>query len=285
MKAIRVKSPVRIDFAGGWTDVPPYSDEKGGRVINASINKYVEGKFTVDARDRIFVRYKSNIPVSSGLGTSAAMNVVWLKMILSELPPEELAEKAFWLEKLLGIAGGRQDQYASAIGGINYMSFHLNQVRVHPMDLSPGFIRKLENSLVLCYTGRSRVSGNLATEVMKNYSRGHQKTLKGLEMIRNAVSDMRTSLQQEDLEGFARCMKQNWEGQKKLADSITNPEIENLFEIAFRHGAIAGKATGAGGGGSLLFFGDKKSLLKAMGSMCHVIPFKFDFKGIQIAKE
>ncbi len=171
MKAIRVKSPVRIDFAGGWTDVPPYSDEKGGRVINASINKYVEGKFTVDARDRIFVRYKSNIPVSSGLGTSAAMNVVWLKMILSELPPEELAEKAFWLEKLLGIAGGRQDQYASQSGALLYViSPESGQ---SPIRWTFPLVLSVNWRIRWCFLyRRSRVSGNLATEVMKNYSRG-----------------------------------------------------------------------------------------------------------------
>ena len=106
MKVILVRAPVRIDFAGGWTDVPPYADEKGGTVVNATINKFVEGKFITDDQDRISVEYRSDIPASSGLGTSATMNVVWLKLINNDLDSANVAEKSYWLEKLLGIAGG-----------------------------------------------------------------------------------------------------------------------------------------------------------------------------------
>ena len=284
MKIIRVKAPVRIDFGGGWTDVPPFSDEKGGAVLNATITKYVEGQFVIDNKDRISVQYKSDIPVSSGLGTSATMNVVWLKLIKNELSPGDVAEKSFWLEKLLGIAGGRQDQYASAFGGINYMTFYLNYTEVHRLNVTDKFIKKLEDSMVLCYTGKSRLSSNIATEVMRNYKRGNKKTLSGLHQIWDAAHQMIRALEDGQLEDFAWLMKSNWEGQKKLAPGVSTPNIEDLFKKAFKAGAIAGKATGAGGGGSLLFIGDKAKITKALSKECQVIPFKFDFKGIQIKK-
>src|SRR5208283_4502723 len=153
MSVTMVRAPVRIDFAGGWTDVPPYSDEEGGTVVNAAINKYVEGKIIIDKEDKIGVEYRSDIPASSGLGTSAAMNIVWLKLINNDLNVADVAEKSFWLEKLLGISGGRQDQYAAAFGGINYMTFHMDKVEVHPIKLTKSFLHQLEEHLVLCYTG------------------------------------------------------------------------------------------------------------------------------------
>lgn len=285
MKIISVRAPVRVDFAGGWSDVPPYADEKGGTVVNAAINQYVEGKFITDAQDKITVEYRSDIPASSGLGTSAAMNVVWLKLINHDLDAAGVAEKSFWLEKLLGIAGGRQDQYAAAFGGINYMTFHLDKVEVHPIKMKKSFILQLEDNLVLCYTGKSRLSSNIITEVMGNFKNGNKKTIEALQQIREAAQKMVSALEKSNLGLFANLVNQNWEAQKILGKGVTNPLIDGIFKRAFKAGAIAGKATGAGGGGSLLFVGDKVRITRALEKDCQIIPFKFDFDGVQIRSE
>lgn len=282
MQTIKVKAPVRIDLAGGWTDVPPYSDEVGGCVVNATIDKYVEGKFIIDDEDRITVHYKTDVPVASGLGTSATMNVVWLKLIKSQLNNYEIAEKSFWLEKLLGIAGGRQDQYASAIGGINYMTFHLDKTEVFPIRVSPSFIKELENHLVLCYTGKSRLSSNIIMTVMKKFKDNEKRTVEGLETIRKSAQQLREAMAAEDFNKVVFYINQNWKGQKMLADEVTTPQIEEIFKIAFNNGAIGGKACGAGGGGTLLFLGDKKRLQKVLSERTKIIPVKFEFQGLQI---
>ncbi|MDH7570513.1 MAG: GHMP kinase, partial [Armatimonadota bacterium] len=146
---IRSKAPVRIDFAGGWTDVSIFAASAGGAVVNATIDKYVHGrmhvldtagpvkkkvsgpsgKFVVetDAQEGIEVAYRSDLPAGSGLGTSATLNVVWLSLIKSRVLNDDdrkmIAELAYDLERILGILGGKQDQYASALGGFNYFTF------------------------------------------------------------------------------------------------------------------------------------------------------------------
>jgi D-glycero-alpha-D-manno-heptose-7-phosphate kinase len=282
MKTIKVKAPVRIDFAGGWTDVPPYCEEVGGTVVNATIDKYVEGKFVIDEQDRITVQYRSDIPISSGLGTSATMNVVWLKLVKSQVENFEIAEKSFWLEKLLGIAGGRQDQYASAIGGINYMTFNMDQIHVSPIAISPSFIQEMEKNMVLCYTGKSRLSSNIIMVVMKNFKEGNPETIAGLTEIRTAAQKMKPALEKGNLKEFAELINLNWDGQKKLSPEVSTTQIESLFRLAYANGAIAGKACGAGGGGSLLFIGDKKKITTVLKDKCQIIPFHFDFTGLQI---
>ncbi|MCX7919405.1 MAG: hypothetical protein N3A72_07320 [bacterium] len=282
MKTIKVKAPVRIDFAGGWTDVPPYCEEVGGTVVNATIDKYVEGTFIIDEQDRISVQYQSDIPISSGLGTSATMNVVWLKLVKSQVENFAIAEKSFWLEKLLGIAGGRQDQYASAIGGINYMMFNMDQTTVFPIQVSPSFIQEMEDNMVLCYTGKARLSSNIITVVMKNFKEGNRETVTGLTQIRTAAQLMKSALEQGNLKKVAELINQNWDGQKKLSPEVSTEQMELLFRLAFAHGAIAGKACGAGGGGSLLFIGDKQKISAALQAHCQIIPFHFDFNGLQI---
>lgn len=282
MKTIKVKAPVRIDFAGGWTDVPPYCEEVGGTVVNATIDKYVEGMFVIDEQDRITVQYRSDIPISSGLGTSATMNVVWLKLVKSQVENFAIAEKSFWLEKLLGIAGGRQDQYASAMGGINYMTFNMDQTNVIPIKVAPSFVQELEEHMVLCYTGKSRLSSNIIMVVMKNFKEGKQDTITGLTEIRTAAQKMKSALEQGKLKEFAELINLNWEGQKKLSPEVSTEQIELLFQLAYANGAIAGKACGAGGGGSLLFIGDRKKIATALQDKCQIIPFHFDFTGLKI---
>lgn len=282
MKTIKVKAPVRIDFAGGWTDVPPYCEEVGGTVVNATIDKYVEGMFVIDEQDRITVQYRSDIPISSGLGTSATMNVVWLKLVKSQVENFAIAEKSFWLEKLLGIAGGRQDQYASAIGGINYMMFNMDQTTVLPINVSPAFVQDMEDNMVICYTGKARLSSNIITVVMKNFKEGNRETVAGLTQIRTAAQKLKTALEQGNLKAIGELINQNWEGQKKLSPEVSTEQIESLFQLAFTNGAIAGKACGAGGGGTLLFIGDKKKITTTLKDKCQIIPFHFDFLGLQI---
>ena len=146
---VQSKAPVRIDLAGGWTDVSIFAASAGGAVVNATINKYVHGRmYVLDTEDPvkrrvsgpsgkyvvesgagegIEVAYRSDLPAGSGLGTSATLNVVWLSLIKSKVQSDEdrrtLAELSYDLERILGILGGKQDQYASAFGGFNFFTF------------------------------------------------------------------------------------------------------------------------------------------------------------------
>lgn len=294
------KAPVRIDFAGGWTDVDIFCKGAGGAVLNATIDKYVTGRLemldgspTADGgwKDGITVSYQSDLPAGSGLGTSAALNVVWLSLVKTQVNDIEdqktIAGLAYELEAILGILGGKQDQYASAIGGFNFMTFG-EKVEVEQLSVPPNVVKELEDRLVLCYTGKQRLSGNIHENVWGAYRQGAVETVNALYSLRNIAYNMRYVLLAGRLDEFADLMNQNWEAQKKLDASVSNAQIEELFDGAFKHGAVSGKACGAGGGGCVLFFAEPnrrrsvEEVVEKLGS--RVIPFKFEAAGLQVAE-
>ena len=295
---ITSRAPVRIDFAGAWTDVPIFARGAGGAVVNAAIDRYVHGRLEVveDPRpgeDGIRVTYQSDLPAGSGLGTSAALNVCWLGLIESQLDPgneyrARIAELAFRLEELLGILGGKQDQYASALGGFNFLQFG-EEVRIEPLPIPPKFISQLESRLILCYTGKSRLSSNIHEKVWSAFRRGEPETVTALYSLREGALAMKESLLREDLDGFARLIGKSWANQKALDPSVTNEAVDSLFAAALNSGATTGKACGAGGGGCLLFVTEPENrsrLTAALESLgAREITFRFEFDGLQISRE
>jgi len=292
------RAPVRIDFAGGWTDVDIFAKGAGGAVLNATIDKYVWGKLeihdTVDAqrtqeKEGMGVSYESDLPSGSGLGMSSALNVVWLSLIKSHVTSVDdkkmIANLAYDLERMLGILGGKQDQYASALGGFNFMTFD-DEVEVEQLNLDPGLIEEMQDRLVLCYTGKPRLSSNIHENVWGAYRRGVPQTINALYNLRNVAVRMKTVLEGGDLDEFSQLLNQNWKHQKELDPSVTNEQIDGLFETACAAGAISGKACGAGGGGCVVFFcepGKKTSVAKAVEDAgTRYIDFKFDFSGLQV---
>jgi D-glycero-alpha-D-manno-heptose-7-phosphate kinase len=296
-----VRAPVRVDFAGGWTDIQPFANTEGGAVLNTAIDRYVQGTLEIKEADTktkgvnaskiisqssgIKINYSSNLPTGSGLGTSAAMNVVFLFLIRYEFfknePPEVIAEAAFEMEQLLRIKGGKQDQYASALGGINFMTF-TDKVKVERLNIEKSIKGQLEKNLVLCYSGKSRLSGNIHDKVWGRYLKG--ETVDAFHGLKKSAYSMKKALINGRLDEFASLMTENWEYQKQLDSSVTNPTTEKLFRASYESGAIGGKACGAGGGGCLLFFCDKsrvnpvkRALVKAGGE---IIPFRFAEKGL-----
>lgn len=297
---VKSKAPVRIDFAGGWTDVDIFAKGAGGAVLNATIDKYVTGEMAVrdgsigpegEHQDGITISYQSELPAGSGLGTSSALNVVWLSLVKSRITSAEdrktIAGLAYELEAILGILGGKQDQFASALGGFNFMTFG-DKVEVEQLEVPPAVVRELEDRLVLCYTRKPRLSGNIHENVWGAYRKGVPETVNALFTLRDIAYKTKEALLTGNLDEFADLLNENWSCQKKLDASITNDQIEELFEETFEHGAIGGKACGAGGGGCVLFFTkpnrrkDVQNIIRALGS--RVIPFKFEFSGLQVTE-
>ena len=346
---IRSRAPVRIDFAGGWTDVALFTEERPGSVVNAAINiySYVTAKKLKDRKITsnsygyrhseiatnkavkiysadfdiyqeadeikkleyngnidlakaaikksnidfgIEIITRSNAPAGSGLGTSASMGVSLIgalsKLNGSPLLPHEIAEEASAIERYeLNILGGKQDQYASTVGGFNFMEFSGEDVKVSPISLSPHTLLELEKNLVLCYTGKSRLSSNIHQNVVDAYRKKDTGTLGALRNLKRIAVDMKNALLKDDLCDFGELLSENWENQKRLHYSVTNPQIDELFELAVKSGALGGKACGAGGGGCLVFYceSDKEHLvrktLEEVG--VKIIDFNFDFTGLQ----
>ncbi len=346
---VRSRAPVRIDWAGGWTDVALFTQEQRGAVVNAAINIYsyvtvrklrpkrVRSKeygyhHIREVQDRSIRIYsadfntyqsaseikdleydgnvdlaiaavrksnidygveiitRSNAPPGSGLGSSASMGLALVSAFNalsgSMLLPYELAELASSIERYeLNILGGKQDQYASALGGINFMEFSGEEVKTSMLQLSRDAIYELEKNLVLCYTGKSRLSSNIHQNVMDAYLRKDRDTLEALKNLKQIAVAVKDALLKNDLFSFGRLLTDNWENQKRLHATITNSQIDSLFELALRNGAVGGKACGAGGGGCLIFFcfPDKEHLVRRKLEEAGVtmIDFNFDFEGLQ----
>jgi D-glycero-alpha-D-manno-heptose-7-phosphate kinase len=293
--------PVRVDFAGAWTDVDVFARGAGGIVVNATIDKYVEGRLEIAEHDGIAgyvpegirVSYHSDLPSGSGLGTSSALNVCWLSLIQSQIDPnqehrERIADLAYRLEEILGILGGKQDQYAAALGGFNYFTFG-DSVEVERLKVSPEMVERLERRLVLCYTGKSRLSSNIHENVWGAFRAGNSATVNALYALRNGAVRMKTVLEQGEVEAFGEVIGDSWTHQKALDASVTNETIETMFEMAVEAGALHGKACGAGGGGCLLFFtkeGRRNAVADALSvAGARVIPFRFEFNGLQVTRE
>jgi D-glycero-alpha-D-manno-heptose-7-phosphate kinase len=294
------RAPVRVDFAGGWTDVDIFARGAGGVVLNATINQYVTGRLAkqesgegAGAREGLDVAYGFDLPSGSGLGTSATLNVVWLSLIKSQIVTGEdrkqIAELAYQLEAMLGILGGRQDQYAAALGGFNLMTFGEDGVGVERLAVAPETVRALEERVVLCYTGKPRLSASIHENVWGAFRQGNPATVSALYGLRDVALRMKPVLLGGDLDAFADLLAENWAHQKALDPSVTNAQMDSLFETAAEAGARGGKACGAGGGGCLLFVtepGRKEAVADALSQAgARIIPFAFESDGLTVSVE
>lgn len=274
----RVRAPVRIDFAGGTTDIFPFTHKYGGAVLNASINHYVYGKLIATSKSTK-LEYHADIPTSSGLGTSSAMNVVWVALISKLREKREIADSVFKIEQSISTSkvNGKQDMNAAAYGGINLMEFKGESVKVNSVKLSKDEIRELENNLVLVYTGKPHLSGNSNKSAIDNLLKG--KNTSNLLRIKNIAYRMKEALERRNFEMFAELLNDETEERAKLDSSIVPPRLQKIIQSGMQNGAIGAKVCGSGGGGSILFFGDKNKLKKRFGRS--VIDFKFDFEGLK----
>lgn len=231
----------------------------------------------------------NDAPAGSGLGTSSTMVVTILKAFIEwlglPLGDYELARLAYEIErKDLALAGGKQDQYAAAFGGFNYMEFLKDDmVIVNPLKVKRWVQDELEASMLLYFTGKSRSSAAIIDEQKKSTSEGENDAVKAMHKIKQSAIDMKLAILKGDINSFAEIIKEGWENKKKMANHITNPQIEEAMNVALAHGAKAGKVSGAGGGGFIMFVVEptrKKELEAALKQLNgFVMPFTFSEGG------
>lgn len=277
---IYARAPVRIDFGGGSTDIFPVSKRLGGYVLNASINHYVNGSL-IKLPNRTVLEYHSDLPTSSGLGTSGVMNVVWLALTTRFKDKRDLAEWAYKIENATKVVGGKQDQYAAVLGGINFLRFtNHHKVKVERIKLPTSFLEKFESRLFLDYTG-PRMSTDINQVIINHFVKGNKTTFKSFKDIIRNTKMMRGALLDKDLDKFADLINKEWALRKKLHPRVTTKAIENRIKFAMENGASAAKVCGAGGGGCILFYAEnKKELVKKFKN--RLIPFKFDHEGLRV---
>lgn len=227
----------------------------------------------------------NDVPAGSGLGTSSTMVVCILKAFIEwhSLPfgDYEIARLAYEIErKDLGLAGGKQDQYAAAFGGFNYIEFWENDmVIVNPLKVKRWITDELEASMLLFFTGKSRSSAAIINEQRENTSKGNNDAVQAMHRIKQSAIDMKLAILKGDIDAFSDIIRTAWENKKRMADHITNPIIEEAMSVALAAGAKAGKVSGAGGGGFIMFVveptrkKDVESALKKLDGS--VMPFEF----------
>jgi len=307
-RVFHAAAPVRLDFAGGWTDVPPFSSREGGQVVNAAIGLSVRaevelggtgmllrsedlGEAAVIAHGsqlaghgplpllraalRMFpagpctLRTFSEVPAGSGLGSSGALDVALVSVLAvsrgEALTREQAAAYGWELEAVeAGLPGGRQDQCAAAFGGFHLLGFNDGEPRIEPLDLAEDFMAALEDRLLLCFTGRSRVSGDTITRVMSAYERGESGVVEALRGLKETASRMAEAMKRGDCEEVGTLLQRNWELQQALDSSMRTEDMARLEAAMTELGSLGGKAAGAGAGGSMFFlFRDSDELARA----------------------
>ena len=319
------RSPYRISFAGGGSDLPAFLKHHEGAVVSTTIDKYLYITLHKNfEKDKILLKYSrtenvkkiehikntiarsvlsemklggigietmGDIPSKTGLGSSSAF-AVGLHQILTAfahrgkiLTPLELAQKACDTEiNKLCSPIGRQDQYATAHGGLNFYRFHKNgKVSVEPIDMNEDAYRKLQDNLLLFYTGKMRSANSILNKQKENLDNIPAVIANTKDMV-NLAFEMKSVLEEGKLRRFGELLHEGWMKKRSLAKSISNGTIDRHYRRALENGAIGGKLLGAGGGGFLLFYCEKKDqaqLRKALNDL-RELPFKFTEKGSEI---
>lgn len=315
IRALIASAPTRLDFGGGWTDVPPFPEERGGFVCNVAIDRRATVTLTSDltapasnlsdqplvaaalrraARDAHFpkvrsVSVSSDFPLGAGLGGSSAAGVALAAACAAHqhrvLDAQALAEwsRAVEVEEL-GVAGGRQDHYAAAFGGALGLTFAA-ETTVERIPLSEQTIRSLESRCLLVYTGESRVSGTTISAVLDAYRDRVPRLVDALDRMKALAMQMRDVLANGDVDALAALVDEHWVHQRSLHPKITTPRIEALVNSARRAGATGVKALGASGGGCVIIFAPDEAVApvsKAVAEWGELLPWTVAREGVRV---
>lgn len=321
MAMIFARAPLRISLGGGGTDLPSYYRERGGFLIAGAIDKYIyllvhdvfqkryrlkysnmEEVDTVDEIQHPIIREAlrehwrgapleiasvADIPAGTGLGSSGSFTVCLLKALATasgrSTTPAWLAEEACRIEiDRLGEPIGKQDQYASAHGGICSYEFHTDDsVTVSPLVLSDETVRRFNDHMLLFYTGETRSASAILKDQNSRTAARDEAMLENLDRTKELGLRARDLLLAGDLESYARDMHDHWENKRQRSRGMSNERIDSLYKTALANGAIGGKLVGAGGGGFLLIFSQEpqatRDALTSLGAL--EVRFTFDLHG------
>ena len=317
---IITQTPYRVSFAGGGTDLPAFYEHDWGAVLSVGLMQHmyvtvsprfdkttrvaytkVEIADGIDNIEHTIVREAlrmtglgehleittvGDVPSGTGLGSSSSLAVGVLNALYAYkgqvTSPSQLGEQSCEIEiDILGKPIGRQDQYAAAYGGVNYMRFNPDHtVDVEPVPCDPGFLHELERHVLLLYTDQQRD----ADAILKKQSEGSRDKMSVLTDMRDLAGEMRTVMGQGDLAGFGALLHQGWELKRSLGFGISNQGVDDWYAAARENGALGGKLLGAGGGGFLMVMAPphKHDAIRAAVGRPRELPFRIDRRGSRV---
>jgi D-glycero-alpha-D-manno-heptose-7-phosphate kinase len=234
-------------------------------------------------------------PAGSGLGTSSTLVVaiigVFAELLRLPMGEYDIARYAYDIERIdLGLAGGRQDQYAATFGGVNYMEFYdHNKVIVNPLRVKPQYLDELENNLVLYYTDTTRASADIITEQQRNVTERKSASVEAMHQLKEQSRMMKEALLQGRLDEIGQILDFGFRQKRLMAANISNDRIEGIYASALAAGALGGKISGAGGGGFMMFYcpgTTRYAVSAALESFGGVVrPFAFSVSGLTFYRE
>lgn len=313
---IITRTPFRISFAGGGSDLPSFYLKHEGCVLSTSINKYMYiSVHPFFNKKQIHIKYSktelvnsiediqhpivrevmkllnlstgieitstADIPSGTGLGSSSSFTVGLLHLLygLKEkfVSKERLAKEACQIEiKKLKEPIGKQDQYAAAYGGLNFIVFHTDDtVSVQPILMRNGVKRELDENLLMFYTGGVRPASLILTKQSKEMEK--EDKFKTMIKMTQLAHELRDSLHNNDITRFGEILHKGWLLKKSLTSSISNEKINALYDKAINNGALGGKILGAGGGGFLLLYCEKEKQEKLRKALKDLQELRFSF--------
>jgi D-glycero-alpha-D-manno-heptose-7-phosphate kinase len=320
---IITRTPFRVSFAGGGSDIPEFYQEHSGAVLSVTINKYmyltmhpyfhdkkillkysktelVDNPGQIEHRilREVLAQYQlcgidfnsiADVPAGTGLGSSSAFTVGLIQLCHAYL------NRAISREKIANLACdveinrlkepiGKQDQYASAMGGLNFIRFHQDDsVAVDKIIMKKEALSRLQNNLFMFYLGDNRSVASVLTEQKDNMKKHRDKRENMKKMVQLAY-DLRAELENGNVEAMGTILHTGWMYKKEMASTISSARIDHYYAKALEHGATGGKLLGAGGGGFLLFYApeDRQASLRSVLSDLEEYPFEFDNTGTTV---
>ncbi len=314
------RTPVRVSFCGGGTDLPEYYLCNGGCVISTTINKYIYVTLsksfhqnlitlkysavekTDDVRsikhpifnevlseyflNGIEINSISDIPAGTGMGSSSAFTIGLLNAVRVyrhlDNSKKKLADLACDIEiNRLGENIGKQDQYATSFGGLNFIKFNTNDnIEVEPIQITNEDKQKISDNLMLFYTGGTRN----ASDVLKKYSSNNPITSNKKKQLVRLTEKLRDELNRGNIDYLGKNLEESWNIKKSLAKGISNFIVDEIHSKAIENGAVGGKLLGAGGNGFLLIYAEKNNQEAIRNSLKKFIevPFNFEEAGTSI---
>ncbi len=323
---IITKTPYRISFFGGGTDLNQWFKENGGAVISTSIDKYcyiscrflpkffdhkfrfvysqIEDVLNIDEikhpaikgllthlnwEQGIELHHDGDLPARSGLGSSSSFTVGMLNALSAlqgrYISKNDLAKKAIFIEqKVLNENVGCQDQIAAAFGGFNKIEFYgEDSFKVSPIIITEERLNKLQDNLLLFFTGISRFASEIEKSKIVNFNSKKNELTKMHEMVDVSIDILVN--QSKNIDEFGYLLDEGWQYKKSLSSLVSNNEVDEIYNSALKSGAFGGKLLGAGGGGFILFYAPKEkhhNIIKKLNHLVHV-PFKFENLGTTVA--